>query len=501
MTDLLTHEEYKAFAAALDLPQNAWIDGGYRPAISGKTYTTVNPATGAVLGTVAACAAEDVDLAVTKAREAFDDGRWSALHPGERKEVLLRLAKLIERNARELAVMESLDSGKTIYDCETVDVPETIHVLRWYAELIDKIYDQVSPASTDHIAMVVREPVGVVGLVLPWNFPLLMLAWKIGPALAAGCTVVVKPAAETSLTALRLAELAAEDGLPRGVLNIVTGGGAEVGEPLGRHAGVDMVSFTGSTVTGRRFLHYAADSNLKEVVLELGGKNPCSVLDDAEDLDAVAAHVVNGAFWNMGDNCSAASRLIVQKGVKDRLVEKVRAHAREWLVGEPLNPEVRVGALVSKAHFAKVSAYLEAASKAKVLMGGTSPAEGFVEPTVVEADRTSPLATEEIFGPILTVITVASFEEAIAVANDTDYGLAASIFTANGKRALRGARMLRAGTVTLNSFGEGDITTPFGGYKQSGFGGRDNSIHAHDQYTQLKTIWIDLTDTSDTNID
>ena len=501
MTDLLTHEEYKAFAAALDLPQNAWIDGGYRPAISGKTYTTVNPATGAVLGTVAACAAEDVDLAVTKAREAFDDGRWSALHPGERKEVLLRLAKLIERNARELAVMESLDSGKTIYDCETVDVPETIHVLRWHAELIDKIYDQVSPASTDHIAMVVREPVGVVGLVLPWNFPLLMLAWKIGPALAAGCTVVVKPAAETSLTALRLAELAAEDGLPRGVLNIVTGGGAEVGEPLGRHAGVDMVSFTGSTVTGRRFLHYAADSNLKEVVLELGGKNPCIVLDDAEDLDAVAAHVVNGAFWNMGENCSAASRLIVQKGVKDRLVEKVRAHAREWVVGEPLNPEVRVGALVSKAHFTKVSGYLEAASKAKVLMGGTSPAEGFVEPTVVEADRTSPLATEEIFGPILTVITVASFEEAIAVANDTDYGLAASIFTANGKRALRGARMLRAGTVTLNSFGEGDITTPFGGYKQSGFGGRDNSIHAHDQYTQLKTIWIDLTDTSDTNID
>ncbi|WP_065331497.1 aldehyde dehydrogenase [Tritonibacter mobilis] len=501
MTDLLTHEEYKAFAAALDLPQNAWIDGGYRPAISGKTYETVNPATGAVLGTVAACAAEDVDLAVTKAREAFDDGRWSALHPGERKEVLLRLAKLIERNARELAVMESLDSGKTIYDCETVDVPETIHVLRWHAELIDKIYDQVSPASTDHIAMVVREPIGVVGLVLPWNFPLLMLAWKIGPALAAGCTVVVKPAAETSLTALRLAELAAEAGLPRGVLNIVTGGGAEVGEPLGRHAGVDMVSFTGSTVTGRRFLHYAADSNLKEVVLELGGKNPCIVLDDAEDLDAVAAHVVNGAFWNMGENCSAASRLIVQKGVKDRLVEKVRAHAREWVVGEPLNPEVRVGALVSKAHFTKVSAYLEAASKAKVLMGGTSPVEGFVEPTVVEADRTSPLATEEIFGPILTVITVASFEEAIAVANDTDYGLAASIFTANGKRALRGARMLRAGTVTLNSFGEGDITTPFGGYKQSGFGGRDNSIHAHDQYTQLKTIWIDLTDTSDTNID
>lgn len=501
MSDLLTTEEYKAIAAGLSFPTQAFIDGRFRPAASGRTFASLNPATGDTLAEIAACDSRDVDFAVAKARDAFEDGRWSRLHPGDRKAVLIRLAKLIKRNARELAVLESLESGKTIYDCETVDLPETIHCLTWHAELIDKIYDQVAPASDNHIAMVLREPVGVVGLVLPWNFPLLMLAWKIGPALAAGCTVVVKPAAETSLTALRLAELAAEAWLPRGVLNIVTGGGAEVGEPLGRHPGVDMVSFTGSTVTGRRFLHYSADSNLKEVVLELGGKNPCIVLDDAEDLDAVAAHVVNGAFWNMGENCSAASRLIVQKGVKDRLIEKVRAHAREWVVGEPLNPEVRVGALVSKAHFAKVSGYLEAASKAKVLMGGTSPAEGFVEPTVVEADRTSPLATEEIFGPILTVITVASFEEAIAVANDTDYGLAASIFTANGKRALRGARMLRAGTVTLNSFGEGDITTPFGGYKQSGFGGRDNSIHAHDQYTQLKTIWIDLTDTSDTNID
>lgn len=501
MTDLLTHEEYRAIAASLEMPQNAWIDGGYRPAISGATFETVNPATGTVLGVVAACDAADVDLAVAKAREAFEDGRWSRLHPGARKDVLVRLAKLITRNARELAVLESLDSGKTIYDCETVDVPETAHVIKWHGELIDKIYDQVAPASNDHIAMVVREAVGVVGLVLPWNFPLLMLAWKIGPALAAGCSVVVKPAAETSLTALRLAELASEAGLPRGVLNVVTGGGA-VGEAVGRHPDVDMVSFTGSTVTGRRFLHYSADSNLKEVVLELGGKNPCIVLDDAEDLDAVAAHVVNGAFWNMGQNCSAASRLIVQAGVKERLLEKVKAHAREWVVGDPLNPEVRVGALVSKAHFAKVSGYLKAAKGEKLVMGGAIVADGFIEPTIVEvADKVSPLVCEEIFGPILTVISVGSFEEAIAVANATDYGLAASIFTANGKRALRGARMLRAGTVTVNSFGEGDISTPFGGYKQSGFGGRDNSIHAHDQYTQLKTIWLDLTDTSDTAID
>ncbi|SNR48102.1 aldehyde dehydrogenase [Paracoccus sediminis] len=501
MSDLLTTEEYKAIAASLVLPQNAFIDGGFRPAISGKTFTTTNPATGEALTEVAACDAADVDLAVEKAREAFEDGRWSRLHPAKRKDVLIRLARLMERNARELAVMESLDAGKTIFDCETVDVPETIHVLKWHAELIDKIYDQVAPASDNHIAMILREPVGVVGLVLPWNFPLLMLAWKIGPALAAGCSVVVKPAAETSLTALRVAELAVEAGLPRGVLNVVTGSGADVGEPLGRHPDVDMVSFTGSTVTGRRFLHYSADSNLKEVVLELGGKNPCIVLDDAEDLDAVAAHVVNGAFWNMGQNCSAGSRLIVHRGIQDALMDRIKAHAREWILGDPLDPQVRVGALVSPAHFGKVSAYLKAAQSETILLGGASPANGFIEPTIVQTARDSKLAVEEIFGPILTVIQVASFEEAIAVANDTEYGLAASIFTANGKRALRGARMLRAGTVTVNSFGEGDISTPFGGYKQSGFGGRDNSIHAHDQYTQLKTIWLDLTDHSDAGVD
>ncbi len=500
MSDLLTAEEYKSIASGLRFPTRAYIDGEFRPAVSGRTFTTTNPATGEALADIAACGPEDVDVAVAAARAAFEDGRWSRLHPGERKEVLLRLAELMQENARELAVLESLDAGKTILDCETVDVPETIHVIKWHAELIDKIYDQVSPASDNHIAMVVREPVGVVGLVLPWNFPLLMLAWKIGPALASGCSVVMKPAGETTLTALRVAELAAEAGLPAGVLNIVTGSGSEVGEPLGRHPGVDMVSFTGSTATGRRFLHYSADSNLKEVVLELGGKNPCVVLDDAEDLDAVAAHVVNGAFWNMGQNCSAGSRLIVQRGIRDRLLEKVRAEAATWLVGDPLDPGVRVGSLVSKAHFDKVASYLDAAKSENVLIGGNIVREGFIEPTVVETARDSRLAVEEIFGPILTVIVVDSFEEAIAVANDTEYGLAASIFSANGKRALRGARMLRAGTVTVNSFGEGDITTPFGGYKQSGFGGRDNSVHAHDQYTQLKTIWLDLTDNAEAGL-
>ena len=391
--------------------------------------------------------------------------------------------------------MESLDSGKTILDCETVDLPETINCLTWHAELIDKIYDQVAPASDDHIAMVVREPVGVVGLVLPWNFPLLMMAWKIAPALAAGCSLVVKPAEETSLTALRLAELAAEAGLPRGVLNVLPGSGPEVGEPIGRHMDIDMVSFTGSTATGKRFLSYAADSNAKEVVLEMGGKNPAIVLEDAENLDRVAAHVVNGAFWNMGENCSASSRLIVHRDVKEALLDRIAHHARAWNTGDPLDPEVRLGPLVSQAHYDKVRGYLDQAGP--VLLGGTA-ADGRVAATVIEVPGNDvALAREEIFGPVLSVITVASFDEAIQTANDTDYGLAAALFTANAKRAIRGARTLRAGTVTVNSFGEGDITTPFGGHKQSGFGGRDNGIHAHDQYTQLKTIWIDLADDAD----
>jgi len=490
---LLTKDEYRAIAAGLDFPTEAFIDGSFRPAISGRTFETVNPATGQVLAHVAACGAEDVDVAVARARDAFEDGRWSRLHPRDRKEALIRLARLIKRNAHELAVMESLDSGKTIYDCEMVDVPETVHCLTWHAELIDKIYDQVSPASDNHIAMIVREPVGVVGLVLPWNFPLLMLAWKIGPALAAGCSVIVKPARETPLTTLRVAELAMEAGIPAGVLNVLPGGG-ETGEAIGRHMDIDAVSFTGSTATGRRFLAYAAESNLKEVTLEMGGKNPAVVLDDAENLDRVAAHIVNGAFWNMGENCSASSRLIVQKGVKDALLSRIYAHAREWPMGDPLDPVNRVGALISKAHFDKVAGYL--GKGPKVLLGGTAR-NGFVEPTILEPSREARQVREEIFGPVLSVLTVDSFDEAIALANDTDYGLAASIFTANVKRAIRGARALRAGTVTVNSFGEGDNATPFGGYKQSGFGGRDNGIHAHDQYTQLKTIWVDLADDLD----
>lgn len=491
MTDLLTHAEYAAIAGDLDFPAAPFIDGKFRKG-AGPLMPTLNPATGEAITQISTAGLEDVDLAVSKARTAFDQGHWARMHPTGRKDVLIKLCKYITRHRRELAVLESLEAGKPIRDCELVDVPETIHCLKWHAELADKIYDQTSPAGDDALSVIVREPVGVVAAILPWNFPLLMLAWKIGPALAAGCSVIVKPAEQTSMTALRVAELAHMAGVPRGVLQVLPGDGPSVGEPLGRHGDVDMVSFTGSTETGRRFLHYAAESNLKKVVLECGGKNPAVVLADAEHLDRVAEHLVNGAFWNMGENCSATSRLIVHRDVKAPLMERIIARLRDWKTGDPLDPATHLGALIDAEHVKKVSKYLTS----DALVGGTADGP-FVAPTIYEVSKEDAKGREEIFGPVLSVIEVASTDEAIAVANDTDYGLTASIFTANGRQAIRAARDIRAGTVTVNCYGEGDIATPFGGYKQSGFGGRDNGVHAHDQYTELKTIWVDLTDPAD----
>ncbi len=496
MSDLLTREEYLAIAANIDPPKCAFIDGKFR-AGRGKKMQTINPATGDTICEIASCNDEDVNLAVAKARKSFDQGHWSRLHPSARKDVLIRLCKLITRNRRELAVMESLDSGKPIRDCELIDIPETIETIKWHAEAADKIYDQTAPAGDEAIAMIVREPIGVVGVVLPWNFPLLMLAWKIGPALAAGNSVIVKPAEQTSLTALRVAELAMEAGLPRGVLQILPGNGPDVGEPLGRHKDVDMISFTGSTETGRHFLRYSADSNLKKIVLECGGKNPAIVMEDAEDLDIVAGHIVDGAFWNMGENCSAISRLIVHKDVKQELLACIIARIRDWKIGDPLNPENHLGALIDASHCKKVSGYLKQNSKNVKTIHAGKVTGNFVEPTIFDlASSNNKLAKDEIFGPILSVITISSIEEAIKIANDSNYGLTASIFTANGKKAVRAARDIRAGTVSINCYSEGDASTPFGGYKHSGFGGRDNGIHAHDQYTELKTIWIDLSDTA-----
>ena len=495
MSDMLSLEDYRALAKEMTLPQASHIDGSFHKG-HGPELVTTNPATGEVLATFAMANGEDVDLAVRKARDAFDQGVWSRLHPSERKDVLIRLAKLIKRNRHQMAVMESLDSGKPIQDCAQIDIPETINTIIWHAESIDKIYDDTAPVGDDAMAMIVREPLGVVACVLPWNFPLLMLAWKLGPALAAGNSLIIKPAEQTPLTALYLAQLAAEAGVPRGVLQVLVGDGPATGEPLGRHMDIDMVSFTGSTETGKRFLRYAADSNMKQVTLECGGKNPAIVMQDAENLEAIASHIANGAFWNLGQNCSATSRVIVHKDIKEALVEKLTHHIKEWRQGDPLNPAHRLGVLIDQEHQAKVQSYIDRADKEGVPVLAKSTVEA-VAPIIY--DVTDPqhfLAKEEVFGPVLAIITVKSFDEAMLIANQTDYGLAASLFTSNIKQALRGARTLKAGTVTVNSYGEGDVTTPFGGYKQSGFGGRDNGLAAHDQFTQIKTIWLDLSDDS-----
>lgn len=498
MSDLLTKESYQAVGAGLSFPTEPFINGTFRKPNAAKTMETVNPATGQVLAQISACDASDVDDAVAAAKAAFEGGSWSQRHPGERKAVLLQLAQLIEDNQTELAVLESLESGKPISECVQTDLPETISTIRWHAEAIDKLYDQVSPANADSIGLIVREPLGVAGCVLPWNFPLMMLAWKIGPALAGGNSVVVKPAEQTSMTALRVAELAHQAGIPAGVLNVLPGLGPDVGEPMGRHPDIQVLSFTGSTEVGRLFLEFSAQSNLKKVILECGGKNPAVVLSDAGNLDAVAEHAVFAALWNMGQNCTANSRLIVHKDLAGELLAKVQEKLAEWHTGDPLEPSNQLGAIISQEQYGKILGYIQSAKDqgAELVVGGKAiERDGglFIQPTLFTGVTPGmTIAQEEIFGPVFAMMVVGSDEDAIKLANDTCYGLQASLYTSNVTKAHKYGRMLQAGTVSVNCYGEGDITTPFGGYKLSGFGGRDNSLMAHDQYTETKTLWIDI---------
>jgi 4-(gamma-glutamylamino)butanal dehydrogenase len=497
---MTTLKEWQARAAELTLDGRALIAGQRCPAASNETFATLNPATGKVLAEVARCDAKDVDRAVAAAREAFASGVWSKAPPAQRKAVLLKLAQLIDEHGDELALLEALEAGKPISECLGLDIPESAACIRWHAEATDKRYDALSPSGAEVVGMITREPIGVVGAVLPWNFPALMLAWKIGPALSVGNSVIVKPAEQTSLSTLRIADLALEAGLPPGVLNIVTGFGESAGQALGLHDDVDLVAFTGSTETGKRFLRYSADTNLKRVVLECGGKNPQVVLPDVADLDAVAEQAVAAAFWNMGENCSAGSRIIVSADRKDELLQKFEAVLDGWKTGDPLDPEVRLGALIEQKHYEKVLAHIEKAKAegARLVRGGsatlTDSGGWFVEPAIF--DQVTPemsIAREEVFGPVVCFIAYDDIDDAVRIANDTCYGLAASLWTDNVNHAHKVAARIRAGTVTVNCFGEGDLSTPFGGFGQSGFGGRDKSIYAHDQYCELKTTWLKLT--------
>lgn len=478
----------------------AYIDGKFVPAASGETLPSINPATGQTIAEIAACGEEDVDRAVASARAAFESGVWSRIHPTERREVLLRLVALLEENLEDLALTESIDAGKPITDCREFDLPDTIGSFRWYAEAVDKVFGKTTPAGDGAIGMIVHEPIGVVGAVLPWNFPLAMLAWKLGPALASGNSVVVKPPELTSLTTLRFAELATEAGLPDGVLNVVPGHGHVAGKALGLHGDVDVISFTGSNEVGREFLRYSAESNLKKIVLELGGKAPQIVTaDNADRLEVVAEDLAEAAFGNMGQNCTAGSRILVHSSILEEFVQHLVTATEKYVVGDPQDPATTIGSLVEESAVDRVARYVDeaVADGAQVRTGGSRMLEEtggwFYPPTVVtEVREDMAIAREELFGPVVVVLPFEDVDDAIRIANDTPFGLAATVWSRDIDDALRIARAVRAGTIAVNGYTEGDITTPFGGYKESGFGGRDNGLEAFEQYTETKTIWITL---------
>ncbi|MFF0094714.1 aldehyde dehydrogenase [Streptomyces canus] len=493
----VTHEALLTQAKELRLPTQHHIDGRAESG-SGATFAVVAPRDGHILTHVAAAGEAEVDLAVAAARRAFDSGPWPRLAPADRGRILIRTAELLEERREELALTVSLEMGKPITDAYDIELRAVINTFRWYGQLADKLTDESPHTSPDALALVTREPAGVVGAVVPWNFPLTLAGWKVAPALAAGCTVVLKPSENSPLSALLLGRIATEAGLPPGVLNVVTGDGPTAGRALGLHPDVDVLAFTGSTAVGRHFLHYAADSNLKRVWLELGGKSPNIVLPDAPDLEKAAATAAWGIFFNQGEMCTAPSRLLVHSSIAEQVTEAVVRRARELRVGDPLDPATEMGALVSQAHLDRVLDHIATgqAEGARLRIGGertrTATGGSFLQPTVF--DRVDPgmrLAREEIFGPVLSVLTFDDLDEAVWLANATEYGLAAGLWTSDLSTAHQVSRALKAGTVWVNCYEEGDLTVPFGGMKQSG-NGRDKSAHALEKYTELKTTWIQL---------
>jgi len=488
--------DWHARAAALKPDGRLLIDGERLEAKSGETFEGRSPIDNRLLAPIARGRAEDVDAAVRSARAAFDDGRWSQLAPAVRKRLLQRFAERILAAKDELALLETLDMGKPIQHALGVDVASTARCIAWYAEAIDKVYDEVAPTSSTALALVTREPMGVIGAIVPWNYPMIMAAWKLGPALAAGNSVVLKPSEKSPLTALRLAELAIEAGVPPGVFNVITGLGAEAGEALALHMDVDAIGFTGSTRTGRRMLEYAGRSNLKRVYNELGGKSAFVVFPDFADLARAARTVAGSIFFNQGESCNAPSRVLVHESVADEFVRLAAAEAPKYPPADPLHPATEMGAIVDETQLRTVLGYIASGREegAQLVSGGRRALEAtggfYVEPTIFDhVDNRMRIAREEIFGPVLSLIRFRTEDEAIALANDSPYGLSASVWTDHLSRAHRVARRIRAGMVHVNQYDEDDITVPFGGYKQSG-NGRDKSLHAFEKYTELKTTWI-----------
>jgi gamma-glutamyl-gamma-aminobutyraldehyde dehydrogenase len=496
MLDRPTSKEgWLARAAALQPEGRAFIDGAYVGALSGKTFARTSPIDGKVFAHVADCDAADVDRAVAAARRAFEKGEWRDAAPTRKKQVLLRFAELIRSHVDEIALLETLDVGKPIANSIAVDVPFCADCIQYYAELADKLYDEVAPVGARDLAVIRKEPLGVVGAIVPWNYPLIIAAWKIGPALVAGNSVVLKPAEQSPLGALFLGGLASEAGLPDGVLNVVPGFGESAGRPLALHPDVDMIAFTGSTEVGKLMLVYAGQSNMKRASLECGGKSPHVVMADA-DLHAAAEAIAWGIYYNQGETCHAGSRVIAHSSIRAALVEAIGEVQRTQIpLGHPFEAASQLGALVEERHMERVLSYIELGVKegARVAFGGrrTMQETGgyYVEPTLLDGARNDMrVAQEEIFGPVVVVIPFDDEAEAIRLANDTIYGLGAAVWTSDMNAAHRLTRAIRAGTIWVNTYDRSSLATPFGGFKQSGFG-RDRSPHAVEKYMDYKTIW------------
>lgn len=492
-----TKQDWRALAGELTIEGRAFINGRYQHALAGKTRATLSPADGRKLADVASCGVEDADLAVGIARKAFDSGVWSNMAPADRKMVLVRWAELIADHADEIALLECLDVGKPINDTTNVDVPSAVRTIRWSGEAIDKVYDEISPSPPNSLALVQRLPLGVVAAIVPWNFPLSTTAWKLGPSLATGNSVILKPASNTPLSALRIAGLASEAGLPDGVLQVLPGPGGSLGRHLALHMGIDGLTFTGSTEIGKQLMRCAGESNLKRTFLELGGKSPNIVFADA-NLEKAATFAAIAVFYNGGQTCTAGTRLIVEDSIREKFVEMVVARSRNWMPGDPLDPATSMGPMIDAAQLKTVADYVEIGRNegAALVAGGRQVMADsggcYYEPTIFDrVDNRMRIGQEEIFGPVMSVIGFKDAAEAVAIANDSIYGLAGAVWSNNINTAHKVAAAVRVGTMGINNYFGGDMTVPFGGFKQSG-NGRDKSIHAMHDYTELKTTWIEF---------
>jgi len=492
-----TVTDWQAQADLLKIEGRAFINGRYTDALSGQTRPTINPANGQALAEVALCGTEDADLAVAGARAAFEKGEWSRMAPMDRKMVLVRWAELIEKHADELALLECLDVGKPISDTTNVDVPSTIRTIRWSGEAIDKVYDEIPPTPHNTLALIQRLPLGVVAAIVPWNFPLSTTAWKLAPSLATGNSVVLKPATNTPLSALFIAGLASEAGLPDGVLQVLPGPGGSLGRHLALHMDIDGLTFTGSTPVGKMLMEYSGQSNLKRTFLELGGKSPNIVFADA-NLEKAAAMAAVAVFYNGGQTCTAGTRLIVEEKIQYRFLDMVIENAKNWMPGNPLDPATAMGPMIDAGQCQSVAEYVSVGRHegAELLFGGRTVLREsgghYHEPSIFSnVNNRMRIAQEEIFGPVLSVLSFRTAEEAVQIANDSIYGLAGAVWSNNINTAHQVAEAVRVGTMGINNYFGGDITVPFGGFKQSG-NGRDKSIHAFHDYTELKTTWIEF---------